>query len=66
MSPARHLAEAGASLFSLGMQKSLLIAERDRLNAMIAEMDRRKAEREAMLLAAALPAGMAREARHGG
>lgn len=65
MSPAHHLAETGASLFALGMQERLLIAERDRLNAMIAEMDRRKAEREAMLLAVALPAGTAGEVRHG-
>lgn len=66
MAPAEQFAEAGASLFALGMYERLLIAERDRLNAKIADMDRRKAEREAMLLAAALPAGMAREVRHHG
>jgi hypothetical protein len=65
MSPAEQFAEAGSSLYAIEMARRLMEAERDFWIAKIAEMDRRKAEREAGLLAAALPAGMAREVRHG-
>jgi hypothetical protein len=62
MSPAEQFAEAGSSLYSIEMARRLAEAERDFWIAKIAEMDRRKAEREEIYLASV---GMAREVGHG-